>query len=96
MSPQPRWIAWISPLFLVVLWELAVATNLLNRVFVPPPSEVAGALWDGLRDGSLIKDTLVSSQRILLGFLLGAIPATLLGMWCGLNRTVLALVRHSR
>ena len=93
MASQPRWIAWISPLLLVVLWELAVATNLLNRVFVPPPSEVVGALWDGLRDGSLVTDTLVSSQRIVLGFLLGALPATLLGMWSGLNRTVLALVR---
>ncbi len=93
MSAQPRWIAWISPLLLVALWEVAVATGLLNRVFIPPPSEVIWALWDGVRDGSLISDTLVSSQRIAVGFILGALPATLLGVWSGLNRTVLALVR---
>ncbi|MCE2850819.1 MAG: UbiA family prenyltransferase [Chloroflexaceae bacterium] len=67
--------------------------GLLNRIFIPPPSEVVVALVRAISDGSMQRDVIVSSQRIALGFLLGAIPATLLGVWSGLNRTVLALVR---
>ena len=88
-----RWLSWLSPLLLLVLWEGAVQAGILNRIFVPPPSEVVVALVDGLVDGSLVADVVVSSERIALGFLIGAIPATLLGIWSGLNRTVYYLVR---
>ena len=90
---QNRWLSWLSPLLLLVLWEGAVQASILNRIFVPPPSEVVVALVDGLVDGSLVDDVVVSSERIALGFLIGAIPATLLGIWSGLNRTVYYLVR---
>ena len=90
---QNRWLSWLSPLLLLLLWEGAVQLSVLNRIFVPPPSEVVVALVDGLIDGSLVADVVVSSERIALGFLLGAIPATLLGIWSGLNRTVYYLVR---
>ena len=90
---QNRWLSWLSPLLLLVLWEGAVQAGILNRIFVPPPSEVVVALVDGLVDGSLVADVVVSSERIALGFLIGAIPATLLGIWSGLNRTVYYLVR---
>ncbi|MFM2309409.1 MAG: 1,4-dihydroxy-2-naphthoate octaprenyltransferase [Chloroflexota bacterium] len=91
--PQNRWLSWLSPLLLVVLWEGAVQFGLLNRIFIPPPSEVVVALAKGLADGTMAADVLISSERIALGFLLGAIPATLLGIWSGLNRTVYLLVR---
>ena len=86
--PQNRWLSWLSPLLLVVLWEAAVQLGLLNRIFIPPPSEVVVALAKGFADGSMVADVLISSRRIALGFLIGAIPATLLGIWSGLNRTV--------
>ena len=91
--PQNRWLSWLSPLLLVVLWEGAVQLGLLNRIFIPPPSEVVVALAKGIADGSMAADVLISSERIALGFLIGAIPATLLGIWSGLNRTVYLLVR---
>lgn len=90
---QNRWLSWLSPLLLLLLWEGAVQLGILNRIFVPPPSEVLVALVDGLIDGSLVADVVVSSERIALGFLIGAVPATLLGIWSGLNRTVYYLVR---
>lgn len=90
---QNRWLSWLSPLLLLLLWEGAVQLGVLNRIFVPPPSEVVVALVDGLIDGSLVADVVVSSERIALGFLIGAVPATLLGIWSGLNRTVYYLVR---
>ena len=93
MPPQSRWLSWLSPLLLVAIWESAVQFGLLNRVFIPPPSEVVVALYRAIRDGSIQHDVVVSSERIALGFLLGAIPATLIGVWSGLNRTVLLLVR---
>jgi 1,4-dihydroxy-2-naphthoate octaprenyltransferase len=90
---QNRWLSWLSPLLLLLLWEGAVQLGVLNRIFVPPPSEVVVALVDGLIDGSLVADVVVSSERIALGFIIGAAPATLLGIWSGLNRTVYYLVR---
>jgi 1,4-dihydroxy-2-naphthoate octaprenyltransferase len=90
---QNRWLSWLSPLLLLLLWEGAVQLGVLNRICVPPPSEVVVALVDGLIDGSLVADVVVSSERIALGFVIGAAPATLLGIWSGLNRTVYYLVR---
>ncbi len=93
MAPQSRWLSWLSPIMLVIIWEGAVQLGVLNRIFVPPPSEVVVALAQSIGDGSIQRDVIVSSRRIALGFLVGAIPATVLGVWSGLNRTVLALVR---
>jgi 1,4-dihydroxy-2-naphthoate octaprenyltransferase len=88
-----RWLSLLSPLLLVALWELAVQVNWLNRVFIPPPSEVFVALGELIQSGQLFRDLGVSLMRVGLGFLYGGVPAIVLGLLMGVSPIVRAVVR---
>lgn len=88
-----RWLSLLSPLLLVALWELAVQVGWLNRVFVPPPSEVFVALGQLIQSGQLFRDLGVSLVRVGLGFLYGGVPAIALGLLMGISPLVRAIVR---
>ncbi len=75
-----------SPLTLVILWELAVRLALVDFRFFPPPSAILWRLYELALSGELANHALVSARRVILGFLLGAVPALVLGMWMGVSR----------
>jgi NitT/TauT family transport system permease protein len=87
-----RLISVVSPLVLLLLWEIAVRTALLDARFFPAPSKIFGTFVELLKDGSLAQNTWASLQRLFWGFLLGGIPALLLGVTIGLYRPVRAVV----
>jgi 1,4-dihydroxy-2-naphthoate octaprenyltransferase len=88
-----RWLSLLSPLLLVALWELAVQVGWLNRIFIPPPSEVFVALGELIQSGQLFRDLGVSLTRVGLGFLYGGVPAIVLGLLMGISPIVRAIVR---
>lgn len=88
-----RLLSILSPLFLVALWELAVQVGWLNRVFYPPPSEVLVTTIRMIGNGELLRDAWISIRRVVLGFVLGALPAIAIGILMGINAPVRALVR---
>ncbi|MCO5173701.1 MAG: ABC transporter permease [Trueperaceae bacterium] len=89
---NPRWFP--PPSRIVgALWDLTVnydrfsGTSLIGRPWVIP-SRLAEQGWPGvaaLFDESHVWATL---SRVIIGFVLGAVPALLVGMVMGLNRTV--------
>ncbi len=87
-----RWLAILSPLGLLLIWEALNWAGVLDGRFVPPPSVILRTLVIMTRTGELPRHVLISVQRIVLGFLLGAVPAVGLGVVMGLNRTVRALL----
>jgi 1,4-dihydroxy-2-naphthoate octaprenyltransferase len=86
-----RWLSLLSPLLLLGLWELAVQLGWLNRVFYPPPSEVFATLGALIRSGEIFRDVGVSLRRVALGFLLGGVPAVVLGLLMGVSPLARAL-----
>jgi len=54
--------------------------------------EGAGALFEMARSGELTENVLISLQRIVLGFLLGGVPAIVIGIAMGIWRPIRALV----
>ncbi len=87
-----RWLAVLSPLGLLLVWEALSWAGVLDARFVPPPSAILSTLVAMTRTGELPRHVLVSVQRILLGFLLGAAPAVGLGLMMGLSRPLRALL----
>ena len=81
-----------SPLLLLVLWEVLVRLTILDARFFPAPSKIFDTLVLLVQDGSLWDNTWASLQRLFWGFLLGAIPALILGIAMGLNRTLRAII----
>jgi 1,4-dihydroxy-2-naphthoate octaprenyltransferase len=88
-----RLLSLISPIVLLAVWELAVAVGWLNRIFYPPPSETLVSLGRLAASGELASDVAISSVRVGLGFILGAVPAVAIGLLMGISAAANALVR---
>jgi NitT/TauT family transport system permease protein len=89
---RDRLINLASPIALLLLWEAAVRTGMLDARFFPAPSTVFDTLVTLVKDGSLWSNTWASLQRLFWGFLLGGIPALLIGIAIGLYRPLRAIV----
>lgn len=81
-----------SPLGLLAAWEIAALTHLIDVRFFPAPSSIAEALVASAKSGVLLANTEISLQRLVLGFLMGGVPALILGIVMGISRTVRAFV----
>ena len=81
----------VSPLALLLVWELCARFHFIDTRFFPAPSSVIGTLIDMLRTGELVTHTAISMQRLAYGTILGALPALILGIAMGLNRPIRAL-----
>lgn len=87
-----RWLAAASPVALVVLWEGLSRAGVFDPRFVPSPTVIGRTLLALMRTGELPYHVGVSLERILVGFLVGAVPAVALGLAMGLNRSLRALL----
>lgn len=74
-----------SPIVLLAVWELIGFFQLMDLRYFPRPSTIAVSLWN-LFLSDLWMDFKASIFRIFSGFLLGSIPALLLGVAMGLSR----------
>ncbi len=79
-----------SPVVVLIAWELVVRARLLDARFFPAPTSIVETFWALIRSGELANAVTVSLARIFAGFLMGAIPALLLGLMLGLSRMVRA------
>jgi len=89
---RERIMSFASPLGLLLIWEIAGRLGLVDVRFFPVPSSIIGAMAGMIMSGELIEHMLISLQRIGLGFLLGGIPAVVIGVIMGISRPVRALV----
>jgi len=79
-----RVLAFLSPSLILILWEMLARANFVDVRLFSRPSLILETFVPLLRSGELLKHTLVSIQRILLGFLCGALPGIILGLSMGL------------
>ena len=77
---------WVSPVTLVLLWQLASATAVLEERKLAAPTQVASTAVELVRDGVLGTATLVSLQRVGIGFTIGALIGLSLAIIAGLSR----------
>jgi len=73
-----------SPIFILILWEFLSRTGLVDARFFPPPTEIVGTFITMGTSGELFEHISISLFRIMAGFLLGVIPAIILGLLMGL------------
>jgi ABC-type nitrate/sulfonate/bicarbonate transport system permease component len=113
-----RMLAFGFPAAVLLLWQVAGDTGLINTTWFPQPSRILAGLWDMIvrydkfsgtsllgrpwlipqafsQDGltgvwALLSEShvLATIGRVLIGFVLGAIPGILLGVTMGINDTV--------
>ena len=76
-----RWVGVLPILFLIALWQAAVAAKLYPQVLLPAPLKVANAFV--LYGGQIASNTLASLVRVLVGISLSFLVAVPLGLLIG-------------
>jgi len=74
----------ISPILLLLLWEICARTGILDIRFFPPPSAIVSTFFELATNGLLWTHISVSLYRIAAGFLFGVIPGIVIGLLMGL------------
>jgi ABC-type nitrate/sulfonate/bicarbonate transport system permease component len=87
---RDRFLAAITPLVLLGIWEVLVRAGMVDARFFPAPSSIFARMLDLMSTGELWTQTWASLQRLFIGFWLGLIPGLLLGAVMGLSRPVRA------
>jgi len=87
-----RVLAMLSPLLVLFAWEALVRTGRLSALFFPPPTLVFRTIAAMTLTGELPAEVWVSLRRVLLGFVLGAVPGVGLGLAMGWSRRLRAFV----
>ncbi|MBI4578472.1 MAG: ABC transporter permease [Planctomycetes bacterium] len=82
-----------SPVVLILAWELVTRLGYVDTRFFPAPSEILQTAQRLLTDGTLARQVGISVQRVVIGFVIGAVPAILIGLIMGLVPIVRAALR---
>ncbi len=65
---------------LIGLWKAGTVFGGWSPVLLPPPEAVAEYLWGALKDGSLAEASVVTLERLLLGYAIGVLIGLPLGL----------------
>ncbi|MDN3222383.1 ABC transporter permease [Pseudomonas nunensis] len=76
----------LSPIALLLLWELASQFGLIPQRVIAAPSQIGGTLWAMIVSGELGKHLLVSLQRALLGLSIGVSVGVVAALITGLSK----------
>ena len=76
----------LSPIALLLLWELASQAGLIPQRVIAAPSQIGGTLWAMIVSGELGKHLLVSLQRALLGLSIGVSVGVVAALITGLSK----------
>jgi NitT/TauT family transport system permease protein len=83
---KERLLAVALVLLWLIFWEVSVPIGLLDARFFRTPSEIAATLVNMLVFENLVVHISLSVQRLVIGYLLGVVPALLAGWLIGRRR----------
>ncbi|MDQ0770745.1 sulfonate transport system permease protein [Pseudarthrobacter defluvii] len=82
----------IIPAALLAAWQVASTNGMFTVVQLPPPAMVLAAADELVERGELGTHIAISTQRVLIGFLVGAALGLVLGATVGLSKLADALL----
>jgi NitT/TauT family transport system permease protein len=90
---RDRALSILSPIVLLAIWEAGAIAGVVDTRFFPAPTKIFAALWELVRSGEMLGHVAISLQRILIGFILGAVPGIAIGLAVGLFPVARAIVQ---
>ena len=73
---------------LLLVWQVLVQAGRINPLFLPAPLSVLGSMWEMTRSGELPWAVLLSLNRVVQGFVYGALIGVVLGLLAGAIRWI--------
>jgi sulfonate transport system permease protein len=83
-----HWNGLILPAVLILVWEAASQSGVVDARLLPSLGTIAGRTWNELAEGRLAVDIAASLARDLTGFALGSALGIPAGLALGLSRTL--------
>nr|WP_249125142.1 ABC transporter permease [Saccharopolyspora erythraea] len=83
---RPRLRRWLSPVALVVMWQIASGTGLLPPDKLAAPDVILRSAWELAVTGELGPNLLVSLSRVASGLVIGIAVGVAAGLLAGLSR----------
>lgn len=80
-----RFLPFIGPIVLLVVWDLVVRMGFIKPILLPPPIDALLTLLNGMLGGALLPHFLVTVERTLLAFALATVVGVPLGIVLGSN-----------
>lgn len=84
MFLKNKFIPFVVPILLLIIWYILTEFNFVNTKLFPSPVEVVQAFITMTASGELIKHTWASAQRAIIGFTIGGLIGVFLGVLNGL------------
>ncbi len=76
----------LSPVAILLLWEIASRAGLIPARVIAAPSEISTTLWELIRSGELLRHLLVSLQRAVTGLSIGVAIGVSAALVTGLSK----------
>jgi len=92
---RPFALGLVLPVALAVIWEFVVRVGWSSGRLAPPPSVIFAEFVDLAKSGDLQNNTLVTLARVVAGFGIGVVAATILGAAAGYSSLVRRLLDPS-
>lgn len=88
-----RWLAVLTPLLLLSVWEVLGRAGAIDTRFFPVPTAIFQQMITLSESGELWANVWASTRRLFIGFWIGLVPALILGVVMGLYRPVRAALK---
>ena len=82
-----RWefaLSLLGPLVVLAIWELLSRASIIDSRFWPAPTSLFDTLWNEIESGALFTNIRISLVRVLIGFVIAAVPGVIIGLAMGL------------
>lgn len=86
----PRAARVTSPVLFLLAWQL-IAPTIPSRI-LPMPADVAEAMWEQLRDGTLVEAFSISLTRLAIGFAFALVAGSVIGLAMGMSPRIEAML----
>lgn len=80
-----RFVSYFSPILILVFWEIASQSGLVDRRFIPPPTAIVDTAWKMIASGEIFVHVWATFQRVVVGYVMGGIPGLLVGLALGMS-----------
>ena len=92
---RERLLYLISPIGLLIVWQILLMLGFGDRRFIPAPSDIAVRFVRLIANGELGVHVAVTLYRVFVGFLVGSVPAVAVGLLMG-DRCVVMTAQPGR
>jgi len=74
----------LGPLVVLGIWEFLSRTQIIDPRFWPAPTSLIDTMRQQISSGALVTNVRISLVRVLIGFMIAAVPGVIIGLAMGL------------